>query len=368
MFYSEIYKSLFILLIINCFLISCKYSNDPGKSKEPEIDFTFVPDLGDISHNLEGIVYNVDPSQFKVVVYIKVNGVWWVKPYSDLQFRTTDINDDYTWECDIVTGGNDQDASEISAFLISYDYEPPNVLGGSLLPIELYESSLDYASVVRTSNDRKLIFSGYEWKVKAGSSKIGPGPNYFSDSEDNVWVDDEGYLHLKIINRNGNWHCSEIISTESFGFGKYVFYLNSYPEFLDQNVVIGFFTWDDDPAFNHREIDIEFSKWKETNGLNSQYVIQPYTTDGNRYRFDTYLTQPDSVHLFEWKENEVIFSSFEGDEINSALEINSYVYNGLDTPIPGNENVRLNLWLIDGFSPVDHKEVEVIIEKFKFIR
>lgn len=35
-----------------------------------------------------------------------------------------------------------------------------------------------------------LLFSGYEWLVKSSVITVGPGPNYFSDSDENVWVDD----------------------------------------------------------------------------------------------------------------------------------------------------------------------------------
>ena len=44
-----------------------------------------------------------------------------------------------------------------------------------------------------------LQFSGISWRVKSsGVGKMGPGPNYFSDSTKNVYVDNQGYLHLKI--------------------------------------------------------------------------------------------------------------------------------------------------------------------------
>ena len=37
---------------------------------------------------------------------------------------------------------------------------------------------------------RIIRFSGYDWIVyTTGDMKGGPGPNYFSDSEENVWID-----------------------------------------------------------------------------------------------------------------------------------------------------------------------------------
>ena len=44
---------------------------------------------------------------------------------------------------------------------------------------------------------REIQFSGHTWLVKdSGGAKWGPGPNVFSPSTDNVWVDALGRLHL----------------------------------------------------------------------------------------------------------------------------------------------------------------------------
>ena len=38
--------------------------------------------------------------------------------------------------------------------------------------------------------DKIITFSGYTWSVKTAEEfKAGPGPNYFSDHEDNVFVE-----------------------------------------------------------------------------------------------------------------------------------------------------------------------------------
>jgi len=117
---------------------------------------------------------------------------------------------------------------------------------------------------------RSIYFSGENWFVKAGSGRLGPGPNYFSDSQNNVWVDSQGRLHLRITKVGGKWYCAEVISARSFGYGTYRFYLDSPVDALDSNAVVGLFTWSDDPAFNNRELDIEFGRWGTTNNLNAQ--------------------------------------------------------------------------------------------------
>lgn len=215
---------------------------------------------------------------------------------------------------------------------------------------------------------RTLSFSGQEWIVKSSVEPVGPGPNYFSDSTDNVWVDGEGKLHLKITQRNGVWYCAEVISVVNFGYGTYRFYTDSRIDQLDQNVVLGLFTWDDDPAYHHREIDIEFSKWGQDVNENAQFVVQPWDTSGNMHRFNIELTGLYSTHSFAWNPGEVFFQCAHGHYATPPAThiIESWSYTGPDNPPPGNENARLNLWLYQGVPPSDAQEAEVIISKFEF--
>ncbi len=38
-----------------------------------------------------------------------------------------------------------------------------------------------------------------------------------------------------------------------------------------------------------------------------------------------------------------------------------------DIPYPGDENARINLWLLNGLPPSNGQEVEVVIRKFEFV-
>ncbi len=212
---------------------------------------------------------------------------------------------------------------------------------------------------VTGSRARTLSFSGYEWSVKTSDGELaGPVPNYFSDSTDNVWVDGDGKLHLKITRRNEQWYCAEVVSTANFGYGTYRFYSEGRIDQLDRNVVLGLFTWDVDPADN-REIDIEFSKWGQAVNDNAQFVVQPWDTPGNRHRFNIEIPDLYSTHSFTWTPEEIFFQS-----ANSHIELWSYT--GPDIPLPGHENARINLWLYQGVPPSDAQEVEVILSAFEF--
>ena len=214
---------------------------------------------------------------------------------------------------------------------------------------------------------RTLSFSGDQWEVKRSESPVGPGPNYFSDSDENVWLDRQGKLHLKISGRDGRWFCSEVVSRRSFGYGRYVFHLASRIDQLDKNVVVGLFTWDDEPEYFHREIDIEFAKWGEWAENNAQYTTWPATKPGKYHPFKVQLKDRYSTHLFNWRPEKISFRSLQGHSVtppDDSYIVGSWVYAGEDIPPPGNENARINLWLFKGAPPSDGKEVEIIISKF----
>lgn len=93
----------------------------------PSIELTYVPPYGTLNDpngtldHLRGRVRNVLPGTAKVIVFIRVRGNWWVKPYFGSPF--TPINRDDTFVTDIHTGGVDEEATEIRAYLVSKDYE-----------------------------------------------------------------------------------------------------------------------------------------------------------------------------------------------------------------------------------------------------
>lgn len=333
----------------------------------PTIEFTYVPPYRSFE-KLEGRIRCVETADYKVAVYIYVSG-WWTKPYWARPLTT--IQSDGTWTCDITTGGTDQLSTKIIAFLVPNGYDPPLMSGGQTLPKELYEVSVAHMMVEREPVFREIEFSGYAWNVKASETRAGPGPNYFSDRINDVWVDEEGQLHLRIVKRNGRWYCTEVFTEESLGYGKYVFHIASRVDQLDENVILGLFTWDDTaPEHNYREIDIEFAKWGQAVNDNAQYVVQPWHHAGNMRRFNMDLRGTDSTHGFDWYADRIFFQSLHGHQSfpgPETVQIASWTYTGDDIPPAGNEHARINLWLFDGNPPSDSKATEVVIEAFEFI-
>lgn len=334
----------------------------------PWIDFTHVPEYGSFD-DLRGIVGNVVPTDYRVAVYIMVEGLWWTKP--TFAHPLTVIEPDGTWTCDITTGGYDQFATEIAAFLLPEGIDPPICAGSVQFPDVPEAVALKH--IERGPETRILSFAGYDWTVKRSDFPIGPGPNYFSDSKEDVWVDNDG-LHLTISKQSGKWYCSEVIINESFGYGTYIFQTNGRVDIIDPMMVLGLFTWDTEaPASYFREIDIEFSRWGDPlEYTNSQYVVQPWYLTGHLHRFRVDLDEEEKslTHYIVWQPGTVEFRSYYGNYIDQTAPLSALSQKWTHTsgyvPEPGKENVRFNYWLYEGAAPHSGLGDELVVTGFKW--
>ena len=236
------------------------------------------------------------------------------------------------------------------------------LLAAFLLVFISCASSQENDELPIVNSTRIINFSGYEWVVRTtDEGKQGPGPNYFSDSEENVWVDDDGRLHLRVVERNGKWYCSGVILRQSYGFKKYVFYVSSRVDNLDENIVGGLFTHITD----NEEIDIEFSRWSDPENQNSQFAVQPSFKAGNKERFDLDLDDNLSTHFFDWKAESIEFASYTGHTLTPEADaiVNTWMYTGENVPPHTDERVKINLWLFRGASPANGTGGEMIIDR-----
>lgn len=222
-----------------------------------------------------------------------------------------------------------------------------------------------------TSYSKTLIFSNLIWEAQDRFGKI--GPNHWSSN--NVWVDSNGWLHLKITNINNTWYCPEISTTTKFGFGQYWFYTIGRLDALDPNVVLGLFNYPskDTGIDETNEIDIEFSKWgsKNPKAANISYTVWPAILEPNKtvLSYTIKLDGDHSTHGFIWKKDSIIYQSGFGHYKDYRYPIFSWLFSPPDfedripqQPLP----LHINLWLVEGKPPLDKKEVELIIKKFCF--
>ncbi len=178
------------------------------------------------------------------------------------------------------------------------------------------------------SGERTIQFSGYEWIVR-DNGLSGPGPNKWSGS--NVWLDNDGDLHLKITHTNDGWYCAEVTTTQRFGFGKYQFQVIGQIDQLDPNAVLGLFNYPtaDVGADATNEIDIEYAHWGNAEWPIGNFTVWP-AQSGVEPNFRDFsaveLNGTYTTHRFVWESEQVLFQSLHGHEDNDENEIASWLY------------------------------------------
>lgn len=195
---------------------------------------------------------------------------------------------------------------------------------------------------------RQINWSGMKWNVKSGT--WGPGPNYWSDSIRNVWIDIYGRLHLKIVKYMGKWYCAEIFTAYPVGLGNYMFNVRSNPAKFANNVVGGLFYYLND----QNEIDIEFSRWEDPLSNNTLYSVWTPDDGLGSPRFET--DKPKTTHLFRWDNSKIYFES---------KDVSTWTYTGPHFPMTGGQ-LHINLWLIGGKAPINCKSQELILSNVEY--
>lgn len=217
-----------------------------------------------------------------------------------------------------------------------------------------------------TFADTTLLFSNMLWHVREGTG--GPGPNHWS--KDNAWVDNNGWLHLKISKINNVWYCPEIYTDQRLGFGEYRFKVLGYLDQLDPNIILGLFhyTTPDVGPDGTNEIDIEFSRWGDPSFPIGGYTVWPAVVGekSTNQVFDFKMKDPISTHGYVWSSKYVLFKSGFGELPSYPRQITSWRFKPTNylKLIPQQAlPLHLNLWLLGGKAPTNQKEVELIIKK-----
>jgi hypothetical protein len=214
-----------------------------------------------------------------------------------------------------------------------------------------------------------ISFSGYTWIVRS-SGNGGPGPNNWEPN--NVSVDTNGYLHLRLTQRAGKWFCAEVHTQERLGFGYYEFQLTGPVDRLDENVVLGLFNYptpDLGPDGTH-EIDIEFARWGNRSAPIGNYTVWPATNGIRRETksFALALDGDSTRHSFTWASTNIVFASQENAD-ERVRQMAHWAFQPTNPAACISQKampVHINLWCFGGKPPSDGREVELIVRAFKF--
>ena len=340
-----------------CLLFLLNGCSTRQAASTPTIEFSVIPPAAeggpDKRAPVAGRVVGAGPGQ-RIVLFAKA-GIWWVQPTRDEPFTT--IQPDSTWTSSIHLG------TEYAALLVEPGYRPPPrikdlpVEGGGVIAVKTVAGVKSEQVGPRT-----LQFSGYEWQIRSASSPRGGRNNNYDTA--NAWTDENGYLHLRIAQKAGEWTSAEINLQRSLGYGTYQFVVRDVSQ-LEPAVVLSMFTWDEAEAGqNHREMSIELAKWGDAASKNAQYVVQPYYVPENVVRFNV----PPGVltHSLRWEAGQATFKTFRGKEAGGSSVVAEHSFT-TGVPNPGAELLHLNLYIFGNAKIPLEKDVEVVIEKFEYL-
>ena len=340
------------LVMTSLLLAFCTRRSDPA---EASVVFTKLPPFetegSEKLDAIEGRITGARPGQ-RIVLYAR-SGEWWIQPFADQPFTT--IQADSSWKTRTHPG------TAYAAVLVDASFHPnpkTDVLperGGPILAITSVQSS------GRLQPPQSgVLFAGYEWQNRQSKAILGGTPNQFNSA--NAWTDPSGPLHLKISGSQKHWNSAEVALPRSLGYGSYRFVVRDLSH-LEPSVVFTMMIRDETgPA---REMDIEISKWGETTKRNGQFVIQPYHIPANTVQFET--PSGNATFMLRWAPGRASFKAFCGAASTwESAAVREHIFTS-GVPAPGNECVRMSLYVFGLNKNPLKKESEVVIEAFEYL-
>jgi hypothetical protein len=343
------------LLLVSVLSGGCSSRSVPPK---PTIQITQVPAAspgGPVQMDLiEGRASGAKPNQ-QIVLYAR-SDIWWIQPFANQPF--TKIQPDSTWRNSTHLG------TDYAALLVEPGFHPPTKV--ATLPAEGNGVVAIATSTGRPAApilSKEIHFSGYDWRVRNAASDRGGQPNSYDPS--NVWTDKNGYLHLRMEERDGVWTCAEVSLTRSLGFGSYIFVVQNIGH-LGPSAALGLYTNDDFRTNDTPgELDIELSRWGITDSKNAQYAVQPFYVPENVFRF----MAPAGVltHILRWEPGRASFKTIRGSVMGpGAATISEHTFTS-GIPAPAQETAHMGLYTYRDSKSSSQQPVEVVIEKFEFL-
>src|SRR5450631_2860360 len=216
-----------------------------------------------------------------------------------------------------------------------------------------------------------LQWAGRSWNITSGGMA-----GVCAGDPANVSVDANGYLHLKITKNGNTWSAAEIFTTDKLGFGTYQWQTDGPTDRFDPNVVLGLYPYGPAGGIGQdgtNEIDIEYSRWGQANGVNGDWTDYPSsgTTIGElSYNFSLNGGTL-STSRFIWSTSQI--ESFLINGIQPVGSVTDLIKSWTYAPTNSKTNIPqqamplgMNLWCFEK-TPTDGLPVEVMIRDFKFV-
>jgi len=302
---------------------------------------------------VSGTVHGAASGQ-QIVLYAR-GGNWWIQPTVRDPF--THIQPNGSWKNATHLG------TEYAALLVEPGYQPAAKVA-SLPPLGkgVVAETVVPGKVGSPVVQKTIHFSGYDWSVRAAASARGGQTNAYDPS--NAWVDDKGYLHLRMGPYNGQWTCAEVFLTRSLGYGTYSFVVEDTSR-LEPSAVEGLFILGEEQSDDtRRELDVELGRWANPSRVNAQYVVQPYYVPQNIFRLDA--PPGTNVYSFRWEPDA---ASFSGNRAHAPAGAKPFAEHVFTSGIPRNTGEMVHIDLYDFHHATNRlaAPTEVVIEKFQYL-
>ena len=289
------------------------------------------------------------------MLFTKV-GSWWVQP--DFEQPYTSLSASGHWQRNIHLG------TDYAALLVDSSYQPPQntdvlpAAGNGVIAVKAVAGTASHSGLIGL---KPLRFSGYDWWLSNTDSDR--GGSIHSYRPDNLSVDPKGFLHLRITGQPNHWSCSEMILQRSLGYGTYAVTVD-VPRHLEPAAVLNIFTWSRTGAdVNHREMDINLSRWGNTDGKNVEYIVEPFYVPTNVYGLEV---KPGLTRFsLRWQPNSATFEStaLEGTDTRTYP---AHTFTG-NVPVPGDETLRMNFCEVARAQDPLKNGVEIVVERFQYL-
>jgi hypothetical protein len=126
------------------------------------------------------------------------------------------------------------------------------------------------------------------------------------------------------------------------------------------------YTWSDAAlAYNHREMNINLSRWGHSEGNNAEFIVQPFYVKTNSYRF----TVPPGLHTYSlrWEPGSALFRSVSGGPAAESQNPVAFHTFGGNIPPPGDEATTMTFCEFGMAEiPLRH-EAEIVVERFQYL-
>jgi hypothetical protein len=353
------WRSMFALLLITPSFSLAACHQAASEDPKPRILFTQVPERNLANQNkqdvMEGTVSGAKQGQ-RLVIYSKSGGLWWLEPLLTSPF--TPILPDGVWRNETHLG------ADYAVLLVDPGYRPAAVLD-QLPGTEKGVVAVAVSPGQEKSSSYFIGFSGFTWRVRWKPSDRGGTSNPYNP--DNVYVDQSGALHLRIIKRDQQWTCSEVSLTQSLGYGTYSFTVEDISK-LEPSVVFGMFTWDySTDQENHRELDIDISRWGDPQEKNAEFILQPALVSANVSRFMAPAGK--LKHTIVWEPGRLTMMTSRVFGTGDSSVVSKRVFTS-GVPPPGLESLRMTLFpyrKANQESAGIQRTVEVVVDQFEYL-